>query len=291
MANAMTWEEAHDRLKKIRDEGLRNSDEVLEIWDECLADFSYKLADEAWLVYEQVCIAACDCGQIDVAEMCIDALKAKFPGSMRVRKLMGMKFEAEDKYENAMHIYEEIKLEDPTNTAIWKRIIAVNIAQNKISEAIKDLNDYLKQFMSDYEAWLELSDLYLEEQDYGRAAFCLEELILSNPHNHLYHQRYAEIKYTAGGTENLELARSYFSYACRLCPSNMRALYGLFLSSSGIAVRGNSKQKKENLKFASWAADQISCRYKGNDQGVDESGQLNAIEGMLDSLQITQGIS
>ena len=47
--------------------------------------------------------------------------------------------------------------------------------------------------MSDYEAWLELSDLYLQEQDYGRAAFCLEELLLSNPHNHLYHQRYAEV--------------------------------------------------------------------------------------------------
>lgn len=47
--------------------------------------------------------------------------------------------------------------------------------------------------MSDHEAWMELADLYLAEQDYYKAAFCVEELILFNPHNHLYHQRYAEV--------------------------------------------------------------------------------------------------
>ena len=46
---------------------------------------------------------------------------------------------------------------------------------------------------------MELCDLYIGEQDYGRAAFCCEELILSQPNNHLYFQRYAEIKYTQGG--------------------------------------------------------------------------------------------
>lgn len=50
--------------------------------------------------------------------------------------------------------------------------------------------------MSDHEAWMELADLYLAEQDYNKAAFCVEELILFNPHNHLYHQRYAEVSYS-----------------------------------------------------------------------------------------------
>ena len=47
--------------------------------------------------------------------------------------------------------------------------------------------------MSDFDAWMELADLYLQLQDYEKAAFCLEELIMSNPHNHLFHQRYAEV--------------------------------------------------------------------------------------------------
>jgi ER membrane protein complex subunit 2 len=50
--------------------------------------------------------------------------------------------------------------------------------------------------MADQEAWLELADLYISQQDWNKAAFCLEELILHNPNNHLYLQRYAEIKYT-----------------------------------------------------------------------------------------------
>lgn len=52
------------------------------------------------------------------------------------------------------------------------------------------------RFMSDQEAWHELCDLYLQEQEYSKAAFCMEELILHNPHSHLIYQRYAEIKYS-----------------------------------------------------------------------------------------------
>lgn len=50
--------------------------------------------------------------------------------------------------------------------------------------------------MSDQEAWHELCDLYLQEQEYSKAAYCMEELILHNPHSHLIYQRYAEIKYS-----------------------------------------------------------------------------------------------
>lgn len=48
-------------------------------------------------------------------------------------------------------------------------------------------------YMADYEAWMELCDLYLHELDYQKAAYCMEEVIASNPHSHLYHQKYAEV--------------------------------------------------------------------------------------------------
>lgn len=85
--------------------------------------------------------------------------------------------------------------------------------------------------MTDLEAWQELSELYIGEYDYGKAAFCLEELILHNPHNHLLYQRYADIKYSQGGTENLDIARIYYCQALKLNPGNIRALYGLYLVS------------------------------------------------------------
>ena len=43
----------------------------------------------------------------------------------------------------------------------------------------------------------------------------------------LYFVRYAEIRYTQGGYEHLEMAKSYYSHAVKLNANNMRALYGL----------------------------------------------------------------
>jgi len=50
--------------------------------------------------------------------------------------------------------------------------------------------------MSDSEAWLELCDMYLQEHEYDKAAFCMEELLLCKPYNHLVHQKYAEVSET-----------------------------------------------------------------------------------------------
>ncbi|CAH8587654.1 unnamed protein product [Schistosoma intercalatum] len=165
---------------------------------------------------------------------CLDRLLAKFRNSCRVNRLFGMYLESKGNFEDAQNVYTKLIKDDPTNTLARKRMITILIAQQKIPEAINELREYLKIFMSDFEAWNELADLYLSECDYKHAAFCMEEMILSNPSNHLYYQRYAEIKYTEGGTENLELARAYYSQACLLCPNNLRSLYGLLLTCSAL---------------------------------------------------------
>lgn len=54
------------------------------------------------------------------------------------------------------------------------------VAKGERMEAIRQLNSYLETFINDSEAWLELSELYLQEADYSRAAFCFEELLLTN---------------------------------------------------------------------------------------------------------------
>lgn len=197
---------------------------------------------------EQVCIAALDCYNINVAKTCVKHLLYEFPNSLRVKKYEAMILEAEEKYDEALKLLDSIIKADPTNSGARKRRVAVFKAQGKNAEAVKELADYLKmlapifttvylsgyilsvisRFMADFEAWQELSDLYISEQDFNKAAFCMEELILHNPHNHLLHQRYADIRYTQGGSENVELARAYYSQALKLNPNNMRALYGLY---------------------------------------------------------------
>lgn len=281
----MSWEEARDLLRQWRDDNVRCSEEVQEIWQDVMSYNIHKVGDEKWLIYEQVCIAALDCHRFDTVQECLRNLDYQFPESLRVCKLKAMELEALERYDGAMKLYDSILQHDDSNSVIYKRKVAILKAQNKIPEAIKELTDYLKKFMSDHEAWMELCDLYLAEQDYNKAAFCMEELIMSNPHNHLYHQRYAEIQYTIGGFENMELARAYFAQSVKLNPHNMRSLFGFFLASSNVAAspRCPAQKKRENLKYAAWAGQQISNKYQ---ERLCDDSQIKSLEGMLGMLEI-----
>ena len=56
----------------------------------------------------------------------------------------------------------------------------------------------MEKFQADASAWQELANLYISLSKYDSAAFCFEELILSDPMNHMKHCRLAEIYYTMG---------------------------------------------------------------------------------------------
>ena len=173
------------------------------------------------------------------------------------------RLEMRERFEDALKSYDELIRSDESNAIHYKRKVAILIAQRKNLEAIRELTEYLKKFMNDQEAWLELSDLYIQELEYTKAAFCIEELILTNPNNHLYFQKYAEIQYTINTTESHELARSYFSQALKLNQGNVRALFGLYLSSSSLSTASKlpSPKRKENYKTATWALSQINKLY------------------------------
>lgn len=209
-----------EQLRLWRENNDRKSREIVDIWLNGLQQKINNLGNEKYLILEQVCIAALDCHTPNVAKRCIAMLLEEFPKSLRVRKLHAMSLEAEEDFEGAIRVLDKIISADETNSAARKRKVAVLKAQGKTVEAIKELADYLKIFMADVEAWQQLSELYISEQDFNKAAFCVEELILHNPHNHLLHQRYADIKYTQGGLENLEIAKSYYSYALKINPQN-----------------------------------------------------------------------
>ncbi|CAB3988437.1 ER membrane complex subunit 2 isoform X1 [Paramuricea clavata] len=281
-------EVARNKMKEWRDEPPRNSEEVIELGESLIVEHGSKLGDELWSVYEQVLIAALDFGKTDLASMCLKALSSQFPGSLRVKRLIAMKHEALNQFDKATEIYDDMIAKEPSNSTPYKRKISILIGQNKISEAVKSLTDYLKRFMSDHEAWSELTDLYISQQEFTKAAFCMEELIISNPHNHLYYQKYAEILYTMGTVDNLEKSRSNFAQALRLDNNNMRALYGFFMAASNLANMPKTKNKKENMKYASWAASRIMEKYQAATKKDDgDDGNISSIGNILDSLQLT----
>ena len=271
------------KMKKWRDDIERNSEEIVEYGECLIAEYANKLGDELWVLYEQVCLAALDCCRIDLAEECLIALHKQFPRSNRVNKLQGMYHEARRDYEKAESLYNTMLKDDPSNLIIRKRLIAMKKSQNKYEETIEELNLYLRDYMADQEAWMELSELYIHQQEFSKAAFCMEEMILSHPHNHLYHQRYAAIQFTIGTPDSMEKATKYYAQALKLDPSNMRAMYGLFLSSSNTAqAKSASNTKKKSISLSQWTANQIGDMY---DTEVNGNAKRTMAD-MFENLQI-----
>ncbi|KAK0182510.1 hypothetical protein PV327_000646 [Microctonus hyperodae] len=281
----LSWTEARDLLRTWRENSERKSREIVDLWDLSLRDKMEMLGNEKYLILEQVCVAALDSYRLPLAEYCIKILMRDFPGSLRVHKYHAMHLEALEMYDEALEVLESIVKRDETNAAPRKRKVAILKAKGKTTDAIKELTEYLKMFMSDQEAWHELCDLYLKEQEYSKAAFCMEELILHNPHSHLIYQRYAEIKYSQGGFENIEIAKAYFIQAVKLNPNNIRALYGVLLTTNNIAIspKCSVSKKKEALKLREWAASRIEEQYKAK---VSNDSSIKSLEGLLGQLQL-----
>ncbi|XP_042391367.1 ER membrane protein complex subunit 2-like [Zingiber officinale] len=245
----------------------RRSDKVLKHGLAILNDPKARsnLGGEEWTLYEQVAFAAFDCQQHNVAKDCVAVLSKEFPGSLRVGRLEGMLLEAENSWAEAEKVYARLLEDNPLDQIIYKRKVAIAKAQGDLKVAVDFLNKYLEIFMSDHDAWRELAEIYVSLQMYKQAAFCYEELLLSQPTVSLYHLAYAEVLYTMGGLENLLTAKKYYASATTLSGGkNTRALYGICLCSAAISqlTKGRSKEEKESSDLPSLAAEALLRDYK-----------------------------
>ncbi len=77
---------------------------------------------------------------------------------------------------------------------------------------------------ADGEAWLELAEGYQRGFSFGKALFCLEEVLLLQPESSRILMRIAEVLYTLGGPAQLRLAQEYLSYVFGKDRANLRAL-------------------------------------------------------------------
>ncbi|KAK8589417.1 hypothetical protein V6N13_088265 [Hibiscus sabdariffa] len=270
---------AWDYLCLVRKLKVRRSEKVFKYGLSILNDPKKRsaLGPEEWTLYEQVAIAAMDCQCLDVTKDCIKVLQKKFPESKRVGRLNGMLLEAKGSWAEAEKAYSSLLEDNSLDQVIHKRRVAMAKAQGNISKAIELLNKYLEIFMADHDAWRELADIYVSLQMYKQAAFCYEELILSQPTVPLYHLAYADVLYTLGGLENLQTAKKYYASTIDLTGGkNTRALFGICLCTSAIAQvsKGRNKEDKESPELQSLAATALEKDYK--QRAADKLGLLTS---------------
>ncbi|GMI79209.1 hypothetical protein like AT3G04830 [Hibiscus trionum] len=270
---------AWEYLCLVRKLKVRRSEKVLKYGLSILNDSRKRsaLGPEEWTLYEQVAIAAMDCQCLDVAKDCIKVLQKKFPESKRVGRLNGMLLEAKGSWAEAEKAYSSLLEDNPLDQVIHKRRVAMAKAQGNISGAIELLNKYLEIFMADHEAWRELAEIYISLQMYKQAAFCYEELILSQPTVPMHHLAYADVLYTLSGLENLQTAKKYYASTIDLTGGkNTRALFGICLCTSAIAQvsKGRNKEDKESPELHSLAATALEKDYK--QRASDKLGLLTS---------------
>ncbi|KAJ2779133.1 tetratricopeptide repeat domain-containing protein [Coemansia interrupta] len=239
-------------LAEIRQSSERLPYEVLKLAEPLLNNNQLTSSTEdAWLVYEQVFLAALDEGQIDLAKSLLHILRTRFPASQRVKRLYGLVNEAAGHPDESQNLYAEITSADPTNVLALKRVIALLKAQGKLALAANELVAYLDTHGNDFEAWLELSHLYLAHHMYRQAAFCLEEVILQQPANHYFHLCYAEINYSMG---QWDIALKEYLRVVELSTDNVRGFYGIKVTADRIiemlasgARAGKSRREPQAL--------------------------------------------
>ncbi|GAB5589610.1 hypothetical protein Unana1_04510 [Umbelopsis nana] len=233
-------------LQKYRQSGERASERVAYLGSRIIKEgYSSKLKDDIWPFYEQVATAALDVGDFRLADDCIENLKRRFTNSARVQRLVGMRYEAEGKLNEAQKVYDTILQEDESNVLVSKRQIALLKLRGKKNEAISALVKYLDTYYSDPEAWIELCSLYLSLHLYQRAAFCMEELILLQAANPIWHLKYAEIMYTLG---DYSLALKQYCRVIDLSNDHLRGMYGVHLCASKLIAQGKSDEHTKALK-------------------------------------------
>jgi tetratricopeptide (TPR) repeat protein len=139
---------AVEKFRKYRDENYRLHDEIIELWTKTLSKYSLSsLGDEKWLILEQVFKSALNCSKQSIAQDCLNQLKKEFkPTSRRVSVLQAMYHESIEEYSTAQEIYSKLLTDNETDPIVRKRQISLFKQQNKIHEAISELNSYLELY-------------------------------------------------------------------------------------------------------------------------------------------------
>ena len=116
-----------------------------------------------------------------------------------------------------MRQYKSMMLNDQNDNESMKKYImfmklSVDLNNKQtINDYIELWNQYLEAFMNDPDAYNELAQVYLMVNEYDKAAFCLEELLLHNPNDYKVLNKLGDIYASKNNAEDAKMAIKFYS--------------------------------------------------------------------------------
>ncbi|KAJ3417565.1 hypothetical protein HDV05_000022 [Chytridiales sp. JEL 0842] len=194
---------------------------------------------ERYAIHEQLFLASLDTSNLAEAKRQLSILTEKFPPtSTRLLKLSTLLTEAQSDPLNpstTLEAYKKAMQVEEHQPALRKRYVSLLWTSGKHAEAIAALVEYLDTYAQDTEAWAQLASYYASENMYAQSAFCVEEMMIMKPGDHLLQIRYAELLKTMGKEA---VALRYYCAALEGVRDHVRCLYGIRLIAGGLIKKG-----------------------------------------------------
>lgn len=260
----MSWKSLFEQMQLIKAKRLHCPQATLEAGTNLLTNYRGKLKDHLWDVCEDVFIAALQCSNDAWATWTLRTLLERFGKTPRIIRLEAMLKEQNGQAEEALSDYQTLLTQNPMDAASWRRKCALLKGLGQMPEAIKELNSYLEKFEGDLEAWEELTDIYLDMQQFARAAFTYEEVLLMSPYDPKVLLRFAEILYSTGSAENIVLARMYAAESL----AKVQSVRGLWVLNQICRHLAGPKADEQNPKLKAKTASLLQAKYEALGQDI-----------------------
>ena len=134
--------------------------------------------------------------------------------------------------EVAIQRYKYMMINDQNDNESMKKYImfmklSVDLNDKQtINDYIDLWNQYLEAFMNDPDAYNELAQVYLMVNEYDKAAFCLEELLLYTPNNYKVLNKLGDIYASKNNAEDAKMGIKFYSRSILIQPTP-RAFFGI----------------------------------------------------------------
>jgi len=160
-------------------------------------------------------------------------LKKTFGDDKKLLRMRSEEGEIDPKRgEVAIQRYKYMMINDQNDNESMKKYImfmklSVDLNDKQtINDYIDLWNQYLEAFMNDPDAYNELAQVYLMVNEYDKAAFCLEELLLYSPNDYKVLNKLGDIYTSKNNSEDAKMGIKFYSRSIIIQPTP-RAFFGI----------------------------------------------------------------